>query len=85
MYRMIRKAFSKLLSYKFWSFTAAVVTVLMAVPVIKEYMKGNPEIEVTVGGYIVNKNDEINLYYVIPSLNVNKYQVPFPSFRWWVV
>ena len=59
---MMRKAFSKLLSYKFWSFTAAVVTV-----VIKEYMKGNPEIEVTVGGYIVNKNNEINLYYVIPS------------------
>lgn len=67
MYRMMRKAFSKLLSYKFWSFSAAVVTVLMAVPVIKEYMKGNPEIEVTVGGYIVNKNNEINLYYVIPS------------------
>lgn len=67
MYRMMRKAFSKLLFYKFWSFTAAVITVLMAVPVIKEYMKGNLEIEVTVGGYIVNKNDEINLYYVIPS------------------
>ena len=66
-YRMMRKAVSKLLSYKFWSFTAAVVTVLMAVPVITEYMKGNPEIEVTVGGYIVNKNNEINLYYVIPS------------------
>ncbi|WP_368335916.1 hypothetical protein [Phocaeicola dorei] len=64
---MMRKTFSELLFYKFWSFAAAVVTVLMAVPVIKEYMKGNPEIEVTVGGYIVNNNDEINFYYVIPS------------------
>ena len=30
-------------------------------------MKGSSEIEVAVDGYIVNKNDEINLYYVIPS------------------
>lgn len=78
MNQMMKKVFAKLLSYKFWSFAAAIVTVLMAIPVVKESMRSNPEVEITVKDYIVRKDCKISLYYVIPNLGTNKIQVPFP-------
>jgi len=78
MNQMMKKVFAKLISYKFWSFAAAIVTVLMAIPVVKESMRSNPEVEIMVKDYIVKKRHEISLYYVIPNLGTNKIQVPFP-------
>lgn len=74
----MKKLFSQLFSYKTWAFAAAVVTVLMAFPVLQEYIKSSPKIEVSVGNYLITDESEITLLYVVPDTEIDKYQVPLP-------
>ena len=73
----MKKLFRKLFSYKAWSYAAAIVTVLMAIPVLKECMKKLPTIDVSVGKYWVTDEEKVTLLYVVPNTAIDKYQVLF--------
>lgn len=75
----MKKWLLKLFSYKTWTYAAAVVTVLMAFPVVKEHMKSPPEVTVSVGDYLVTDQQTITLLYVVPNnTTIDKFQVPLP-------
>lgn len=74
----MKKLFRKLFSYKALSYAAAIVTVLMAIPVLKECMKKLPTIDVSVGKYWVTDEEKVTLLYVVPNTAIDKYQVPIP-------
>ena len=75
---MKTKKLTIVFSYKFWAYAGAVVTVFMAIPTIKECLKGSPYLEIAVGNHLVKNTNEVTLYYVLPSELGNKFQAPFP-------
>lgn len=74
----MKKLLCKIFSYKVWSYAAAIVTVLMAIPALKECMKKLPTIEVSVGKFWVTDEEKVTLLYVVPNTTIDKYQVPLP-------
>lgn len=72
----MKKLFRKLFSYKAWSYAAAIVTVLMAIPVLKECMKKLPTIDVSVGKYWVT-DEEKSDFAVCCTKHCNR-QIPSP-------
>ena len=74
----MKKFLCKIFSYKAWSYAAAIVTVLMAIPVLKECVKKPPTIEVSVGKYWVTDEEKVTLLYVVPNTAIDKYLVPIP-------
>ena len=74
----MKKLLRKIFSYKVWSYAAAIVTVLMAIPALKECMKKPPTIEVSVGKYWVTDEEKVTLLYVVPNTTIDKYIVPIP-------
>lgn len=74
----MKKFLCKIFSYKVWSYAAAIVTVLMAIPALKECMKKLPTIEVSVGKFWVTDEEKVTLLYVVPNTTIDKYQVPLP-------
>ena len=74
----MKKLLCKIFSYKVWSYAAAIVTVLMAIPALKECIKKLPTIEVSVGKFWVTDEEKVTLLYVVPNTTIDKYQVPLP-------
>lgn len=74
----MKELLCKFFSYKVWSYAAAIVTVLMAIPVLKECMKKPPTIDISVGKYLVTDEEIVTLLYIVPNTTIDKYQVPIP-------
>ena len=74
----MKKFLCKIFSYKVWSYAAAIVTVLMVIPALKECMKKPPTIDVSVGKYWVTDEEKVTLLYVVPNTAIDKYLVPIP-------